>query len=88
MFTRGNPYWGIVSTSWGFTIAPFAMIGAFLILIFLWLFRTRLRQGRWTWDIKGLKKVELADGVAPVVAPEQEETNLWRRTGHRILATL
>jgi hypothetical protein len=77
-----------VSSSWGFTLAPYAMIAAFLLLMCFWLLKTRISQGRWTWDIKSLNRVDLTEGMAPVVGPPVAQKNIWLKIGHRILNTL
>jgi len=78
MFSRGNQYWAIVSDSWGFTVAPYAMIGVFIILVSVWLVRTRLRLGLWSWQIKPIMKVNLVDGSAPEVAIVESQTGFWK----------
>jgi hypothetical protein len=82
MFARGNYYWSIVSTSWGFTIGPYACIGGFLLLILSWFVRVRYRTGRWTWQIRQLKRVDLATGKAPESFPADVDEVLWKRAVH------
>jgi hypothetical protein len=79
MFARSNKYWRIVSTSWGFTIGPYALIAAFLLLLLFWLTRTRVEMGYWTWRTPALEKVNLSRGKAPESLPQPEEKILWRK---------
>src|SRR4051812_95840 len=52
VFSRGESYWGTVSSRWGNTLGPWVVIIAFMILLFVWHLRTRLQEGRWTWHIR------------------------------------
>lgn len=89
MFARYNPYWAIVSTSWGFTVGPYALTGGFCMFVIAWLVRTRVRQGFWTLQVKPLDKVDLSKGVAPkIVTQEGSDLNPWRNIFHRILEAL
>jgi hypothetical protein len=78
-FTRNKSYWSIVSDSWGFTVGPYAAIGTFALLILMWLTRARMREHRWTWQIRPLDKVDLVRGVAPKTVPLPVDTNVWKR---------
>jgi hypothetical protein len=64
------------------------MIGGFICLVALWLLRTRVRQGRWTWETPALGKVNLALGLAPEVIVRPEETRLWRQAWHKFVEGL
>src|SRR5271154_3486025 len=57
VFTRNNAYWSIVATSWGFTIGPFVLVVAFPVLCLIWFTWTRVRVGRWTWEVRDLNNV-------------------------------
>jgi len=87
-FTRHNPYWAMVSSSWGFTLGPWMFISAFFILISIWLTRTRIVEGHWTWRIRRLQRIDLETGVAPVLSPVQQNPQLWRRVLSRFLNAL
>ena len=76
IFTRNSAYWSIVSTSWGFTLSPYVLCGTFCLLILAWLVFTRFKQGRWTWQVKALKRIDLTRGRAPKLVPPSEVSPL------------
>jgi hypothetical protein len=84
-FARFNTYWNIQSTSWGFTIAPWIFISAFLLLVLGWIIRTRVKEGIWTWQSQALERVDLVTGVAPKVMPLEPSPKLWKRISKKIL---
>jgi hypothetical protein len=88
IFTRFNPYWSSVSTSWGFTIGPYLLIVFFSLLVYSWLIRTRWRQGLWTWQVTPIKRIDLARGVAPKTIPQEYNNLTWRGVFRRFLEAL
>jgi hypothetical protein len=74
-----------VSASWGYSIAPYAMIIGFLFLISFWLLRTRVKQGKWTWDTPTLGKVELDAGISPEVEDRPEEKRFLRMVWNKFV---
>jgi hypothetical protein len=87
-FARYNPYWGIVSTSWGYTVGPWILIAVFFGLIAAWLIKTRITQERWTWQTRNLDRVDLARGVAPEPIRRKGATAMWRRIIQRVLEAI
>jgi hypothetical protein len=87
-FARHNHYWMVASNSWGYTLGPYALIGAFLLFVLVWMTKTRLEQREWTWQTPSLERVNLSVGRALEHAPYPEEKNLWRRGWQRFLEAL
>src|ERR1700726_1237562 len=86
IYARNDRYWTIVSTSWGFTVSPYLLIGGFVLLLLVWFIVTRLRQGFWTWQIKSLGSIDLVRGVAPkTIKRDSEEVVGWRNLLTRFL---
>lgn len=67
MFTRDNPIWNLDSNSWGYTVAPWLMIGSIGLLVFAWIARNFVLERVWTWSAPRLERVDLFNGVAPLV---------------------
>lgn len=89
IYARNDRYWTIVSTSWGFTVSPYLLIGGFVLLLLVWFIVTRLRQGFWTWQIKSLGSIDLVRGVAPkTIKRDSEEVVGWRNLLTRFLNAL
>jgi hypothetical protein len=88
MFARSNAYWGISADSWGYTIGPYMLIGAFVLLIAGWLARTRGMLGSWTWQMPSLMDVILVRGKAAEHGPRTVPRNLWRRALQIFLETI
>src|SRR4030095_12892083 len=66
-FARSSPFWGMYQVSWGYTLGPWAVIGAFPILILVWFFSSRYRTGKVEWFVRSPLEVDLKSGVAPLV---------------------
>lgn len=79
MFARSSVYWSISADSWGFTIGPYMLICAFVLLVAGWLARTRAMRGNWTWQTPELREVNLVRGIAAEHGPPRLPRNLWRR---------
>lgn len=83
-FTRKNAIWSQPDMAWGFTLAPFVFIG----LTFLLMVLSRIIAGRWSWDTPSLMKVDLANGIAPMLKPQPQQPSGWKRAISRILNAL
>jgi amino acid permease len=70
VFTRNNAIWSYYSDSWGYTVAPWVMIGSICLLVFAWIARNFVMERVWTWSIPRLQKVDLYNGVAPMLGPD------------------
>ena len=88
IFTRHNPYWSTVSTSWGFTIGPYVLTGSFFVLFLAWMIKTRIRQGYWTWKLKAPEKLDITTGVAPKDLSQPPTWGPWLTIFKRFLETL
>ena len=84
-FTRYNHYWGVQTASWGFQTAPWILIGGFFFLVCACLIKTRVKEGRWTWQSRDLERVDLVDGVAPLSDVPKPNPVMWRRILQKIL---
>jgi len=41
--------------------------------------KTRMVQGKWSWQMRALEKIDLVKGAAPITVPQEEETVLWKK---------
>lgn len=87
-FARHNHYWMVVSASWGYTLGPYALIGAFILLVFGWMIKTRIDQKEWTWQTQSLDRVNLSGGRAVESAPYPEAKRLLERGWRGFVETL
>lgn len=85
VFTQNNPYWNTLPTSWGFTLGPFSLIGAFLMLVIGWMIRTRIKQGLWSAQITPIRRVDLSGGIVAMDNIQTIPRFSWRRFLHRFL---
>lgn len=88
MFARSNAYWRISADSWGYTVSPYMLIAAFLLLVLAWLARTRGMLGDWTWQTPQLTEVNLVKGIAAEHGPRPVPRNLWRRAQQIVLESI
>jgi len=68
VFTRHNAVWTTLSDDWGISIAPWATIGVFCLLLFGWLARKQ-----WSFHIPPIQTLDITSGTAAVVAPDQKK---------------
>jgi len=55
------------------------MIGVICILVFGWIARGYLLTGVWSWNVKRLEKVDIYNGMAPLVGPGTKPKNEFAR---------
>lgn len=87
-FARNSNYWAIYADNWGFSLGPYAAIGGFTLLMCTWLVRARVKEHRWTWQMKPLDRIDLVRGVSPKAISPPVPTQLWRRVLQRVLEYL
>ena len=87
-FARNKNYWAIYADAWGFSLGPYAAIGGFVLLVCSWLVRARVKEHKWTWQMRPVERVDLIRGVAPSVDPPPVFPQAWRRVVHAILEYL
>lgn len=88
VFSRHNAIWAELSTSWGFTMAPWLAIGVLCFMVFAWIARGYYTDRQWTWGTPRLGKVDLYNGVAPMVQPDEKSKNKFLRALLWVLNTI
>jgi hypothetical protein len=79
VFSRHNAIWAQVSTSWGFSMAPYLAIGVLCLMAFAWITKRYFTDGKWTLGTSRLGKVDLYNGVAPMIKPDEKPKNNFVR---------
>lgn len=82
---RNAGFWGKFSFNWGYTLAPHAAFGAFVMLLLLWMARTRSREGFWALYSRNLERVDLQKGIAPVILPDTQWQSTWQKAAQQVL---
>ena len=74
-----SSYWQMTSTTWGFTVVSWGVIGVLLLTVLAWVVADYLaRRDKWTWRdafrVPSLRRVNVRGGIAPVVPPVRTPT--------------
>ena len=96
MFSRHNAIWSHVSSFWGFTIAPWVIIGVIDLVLLGWLAYGAFIQNDPGFRVPQLLLVKLHEGIAPNVkkdepSPKPEEEapktkfQVWRREAWELM---
>jgi amino acid permease len=89
-FTRGNTYWNIVSSNWGYSLAPYSLVAGSIILFMGWAIKSYIFQGQLPWQVARVYRVDLFTGVAPSDSFGMENPSKlgWRRVVTSVLNAL
>jgi hypothetical protein len=82
-FTRGAEFWRDYTFSWGYSLAPFVVFAALLLLIVSWVVIYRIKHGVWTLRIPSLVNADITNGAAPKYM--EQNTGKWERRLDRLL---
>jgi hypothetical protein len=85
-FTRGAGFWNSYTFSWGYTLAPYAVMAVFITLIAARLVRFRLVGGFWSLRVPLLQRIDLCTGAVSVC--QTPLVGLWERHLDKILDAL
>jgi len=88
VFSRHNEIWAHLASSWGFTIAPWIAIAGVFVLVFAWIAKRYKTSKQWSFEVPRAGRVDLHNGVAPLVKQDPEDENRWKRALFRILNAL
>jgi len=66
---RNNQQLSESGEAWGYTLAPWAFLGFFAILLILWQVITG------SWDVLPIRQIDMS-GMAPQLLPSRKETKL------------
>jgi hypothetical protein len=81
VFTRHNPLWGFVNTSWGFYVSSWVELGILIVALLGWLVHGYISSGKWGLRIPDPQNAEIVDGRAEDlddIIPSQR--NRFKRT--------
>lgn len=79
-FTRGAEFWALYSFAWGYSLATYAVLAGFLVLIGCKLVRSRIVSGIWSWRIPLLVRIDLTTGatnMSPNPGPTAGPLEKW-----------
>jgi hypothetical protein len=79
VFSRHNAIWAYLSSSWGFSMAPYLAIGVLCLMAFAWIAKQYFTDKTWTWGTSRLRRVDLYNGVAPMIKPDEKPKNKFVR---------
>jgi len=85
---RQSKFWGEFRFWWGISLGPYAAILAFAVLVAVWLVRKRIRAKHWSWYVSQVDKVDLSDGVSPIVLPHNQWQSAQKTAWLRLLNAL
>jgi len=57
-------FWELYTFAWGYTLAPYAVLSLFIVLLTGRLLKIRIAEGIWNWEIPPLSKIDLTNGAA------------------------
>ena len=64
VFTRHNPLWGFVNTSWGFYVSSWVELGILIVALLGWLVHGYISSGKWGLRVPDPQNAEIVDGRA------------------------
>src|SRR5271163_4903715 len=64
VFTRHNPLWGFVNTSWGFYVSSWVELGILILALLGWLVHGYVSSGKWGLRVPDPQNAEIVDGRA------------------------
>lgn len=79
-FTRGAAFWDLYTFAWGYTLATYAVLAGFLVLIGWRLLQSRIVSGYWSWGIPLLVRIDLTTGatsMSPTPVPTVGRLQKW-----------
>lgn len=86
VFSRNNAIWNEVADSWGFTLGPWIAIFGVLFLVGVWLVKENYRRtDSWSWGVKSLGRMDLHNGIAPLIEEDYEERSKYAIVGMKVL---
>jgi hypothetical protein len=60
-------------------MAPYLAIAVLCLIAFAWIAREYFMSKQWTWGKSRLGRVDLYNGVAPIVKPDEKPKNKFVR---------
>lgn len=83
--SRGNDIWNHYSTSWGFTLAAWIMIGVLCLVFVGWLVNGYVVHKEWSLRVPSIRSVDLNRGIAPKVAPDTTQIHWLKKWRNWVL---
>ena len=88
VFTRHNQVWANLSSSWGFTVAPWTALAALPLVFLGWLVYGFIRHREWSLKVTPTATVDLSSGIAPELARDSKKRTRLARWTNWILDSI
>ena len=78
VFTRHNPLWFLVTSSWGYYLSSWVELGVLVVMFVGWLVYGRKVFGKWSLRIPNLERANVIADIAIPLDPKETPKG-WHR---------